>query len=81
VVAGVSDLFVVNLDGSGLTNLTNDAAGERSPAWSLVGEYIAFVSSEDSNPEVYLINSDGTGRLRLTNQVGLDDDPAWQPAR
>jgi TolB protein len=35
-------LYVVNVDGSGLTRITSDAAGDFSPRWSPDGKRIAF---------------------------------------
>jgi Tol biopolymer transport system component len=39
------DIFVVNVDGSGLTNLTKSYGGDWNPTWSSDGTRIAFVSS------------------------------------
>jgi Tol biopolymer transport system component len=72
------DLFVMATDGSGLVNLTNDAAPELSPAWSPDGTRIAFVAG-DPNAEIYVMNADGSARKRLTNNPGEDNFPAWSP--
>ena len=41
---GISDLYIVNTDGSHLTQLTNDRHGDLQPPWSPAGT-IAFASS------------------------------------
>src|SRR3989442_1141621 len=41
---GISDLFVVNADGSNLHRLTNDKYADLEPSWSPDGKTIAFVT-------------------------------------
>ncbi len=57
-------IYVVNSDGSGLTQLTN--TGERIPAWSPDGQHIVFVGGPTNN-EIYVMNADGSNVTYLTN--------------
>lgn len=50
------------------------------PAWSPVGNDIAFVATESGNDEVWLIHYDGTNARQLTrNQWEWDKHPSWSP--
>jgi TolB protein len=76
---GNSEIYVMNADGSGLRNLTNNPASDNDLACSPDGTRIAFVSDRDGNPEVYVMNADGSGVTRLTDNPGGDYAPAWSP--
>ena len=73
------DLYVINVDGSGETRITTDTTNEAQPAWSPLGNRIAFVSDRDGNNEIYLMNPDGGAVTRLTNDSASDEQPAWSP--
>jgi Tol biopolymer transport system component len=72
------DIFVINADGTGLTNLTHNSwYQDRRPAWSPDGTRIAFQSNRDGNDEIYLMNADGSNPLRLTWDDPSDQAPDW----
>src|SRR5437660_2896397 len=74
------DVYVMNVDGSGVTQLTHD--GTASPtAWSPNGQQIAFISTRDGDEEIYVMNTDGSGVTRLTHSPGRDegDRAGWSP--
>ena len=76
---GNEEIYLMNAEGSGLTNLTNNAANDFSPAWSPYGKKIAFTSYRDGNEEIYVMNADGSGQINLTNNAADDLYPAWSP--
>ena len=84
-LANNADIYVMNVDGSGVTNLTNNSdLLQKNPAWSPDGTKIAFLTrtSEVIGPdpyEIYLMNADGSDMTQLTNQSVWDDAPAWSP--
>lgn len=73
------DIWVINVDGTGAVQLTNDAAGDAAPAWSPDGRRIAFASRRGGAAEIMVMNADGKNVVRLTSNSVLDTGPAWSP--
>ncbi len=63
------------------TNLTNNPADDRSPAYSADGSRIAFVSDRSGRPDIWVMNWDGSGPHQVTtgDSSSSDADPAWSP--
>ena len=75
------EIFKMNADGSGVTNLTNTGPGvEERPVWSPAGNRIAFTKGAFTAAEVWTMNPDGTGQVRVTTNSFLDAQPSWQPS-
>jgi dipeptidyl aminopeptidase/acylaminoacyl peptidase len=81
---GPADIYVANVDGSGVRNITNingdfgDLAYQ--PRWSPDGSrFLFFRSTMTTPPDLCLMNSDGTGQTNLTSspdwEVGGDFSP------
>ena len=73
------EIYVMNADGTGQTNLTSNSAWDAQPAWSTDGSQIAFVSDRDGNDEIYVMSADGSNQTRLTSDPATDQQPAWSP--
>ncbi len=77
---GNDEIYVINVDGSGLTRLTNNAASDTSPSFSPDGTRLVFESNRDGRPQLYTMKSDGTDVKRLTTSNGDDRKPYWCPS-
>lgn len=73
------DIWVINLDGTGLTNLTHHPGADRYPAWSPDGKQIAFTSQRSGNEDIWVMNADGSNPVNLTQTPARDRYPMWSP--
>lgn len=73
------EIYVMNSNGTGQTNLTKNPSNDKNPRPSPDGKKIAFVTDEITIHDIAIMNYDGTGRKILTNRQGSDYDPRWNP--
>ncbi|HUP47819.1 MAG TPA: PDZ domain-containing protein [Thermoanaerobaculia bacterium] len=70
--AYANDLWVANLDGSGVRRLTSHPGVESRPTFSPDGAWIAFAGEYDGNTDVYIVPAEGGSPQRLTWHPGVD---------
>jgi Tol biopolymer transport system component len=75
----VEDIYVMNADGSGRRNLSNNARPNQTPQWSPDGTKITFVSVVNGKSTIFVMNADGTGQKPLTDGLRRSYGPAWSP--
>jgi TolB protein len=57
--------------------IRDSTLGGSNPVWSPDGQWIAFVSGESGNADIYLMRPDGTEVTHLTDDPARDADPSW----
>jgi hypothetical protein len=85
---GITDLYVVDVDGGNLRQLTNDRAGDLQPSWSPDGKWVVWTTErhvlrpdilELGRWQIAMINVE-TGEVRhIPEQAGLNINPMWAP--
>jgi Tol biopolymer transport system component len=85
------EIWLVNADGSGLTQLTHSASKRKrtdfdwseDPSWSSDGLRIAFDGQRNISAslggQIYVIRTNGAGERRVTQRPGPTFFPAWAP--
>jgi Tol biopolymer transport system component len=67
------DIYVMDVDGSNVTRLTENSVAEGLPTWSPDGDWIAFVrESAPGSWDIMAIKPDGTGEQKLIELGMLD---------
>jgi Tol biopolymer transport system component len=90
VADGNTDIYVANLDGTGLMRLTDDPATDQFPQWSPDGTTIVYDNGgpkeDPADPqysrtaEIYSVaTSGGSQPVRLTDSKGPDNAPSFSP--
>ncbi|MGH2606072.1 MAG: TolB family protein, partial [Anaerolineales bacterium] len=79
IASGRNEIYRVPVtnprDPSKLTN----SLGNKEPAYSRDGEWIAFTSTRDQNPEIYVMTFAGEEETNITKNPARDMQPDWQP--
>lgn len=74
------DIYLMNVDGTGVKRLTADSANSVQPAWSPDGAKIAFATDRDApEGEIYVMDTAGGNLVNLTHNPANDLTPAWSP--
>ncbi len=82
---GHFDVFTINIDGTGLTRLTQKRksngrwSNNESPSFSPDGRFITFISNRSGTKQVYIIRADGSDLKRITNDRHNYFHTQWSP--
>ena len=73
------DIFVADLNGNVVTQLTNEPGYDAEATVSPQGDKIVFTSTRSGDLELYTMNLDGTEVLQITDELGYDGGAFFSP--
>ncbi len=76
---GNTDIYLANVDGTGLERLTHDAAADRNPRCSRDRRHVVFVRGDGTERAIYRLDLATRTEHRLTPVGTFDYTPAWSP--
>lgn len=76
---GNVDIYVADIDGGNIVQLTDTPADEYSADWSPDGSQILYASATSGNDDVWVMNADGSNPVQLTDYDGVDGQCAFSP--
>lgn len=71
------EIYVMNVDGTAQTRITNNLFWDDSPSWSSDGR-LTFRSIRNSASHIWVMNADGSGETQVTAVAG-GSEPSWSP--
>ncbi len=76
---GATEVYVANVDGTGIVNLSLHDSDDSNPHWSPVSNLIAFDSFRAGERDVFAIGADGSTLRNITQNAADDYLPEWSP--
>lgn len=73
------DIFVADLNGNIVKQLTNSPGYDAEATVSPKGDKIVFTSTRSGDPELWVMNIDGTNAVQITNELGYDGGAFFSP--
>ncbi len=73
------DIFVADLKGNIVTQLTSEPGYDAEATVSPLGDKIVFTSTRSGDLELYTMNLDGTEVLQITDELGYDGGAFFSP--
>jgi len=76
-LAGGSDVFVIDVDGSPVRRLTRAPGEDTAAAWSPDGSKIVFTSERTGRPQVFVMDADGSNQRNISRTRSGDFATDW----
>lgn len=74
------DIFLMNADGSAVTNLSQHPHEDFNPQWAADGQRIIFTSLRSGTAQIFAYDLSSQQAMRITNNQSHDMDQVPQPA-
>jgi hypothetical protein len=74
---GKKQIWIMNIDGSEETVLTDDTYNSFHPRFSPDGKWIVYVSDAAGNKDIWIMRTDGSHKTQLTTNPSTDTYPVW----
>jgi len=71
------DIFITDITGAQIRQLTADSADNEDPTWSPDGRFIAFTTTRNGKRQIYVMDSDGSAQHLVANIKGNSFTPSW----
>lgn len=78
--SGNADIYLIDINGGGLTQLTTSSAHDMYPSWSPDGQRIVYQTNEGGDWEIAIIEISTKRVTPLTRNTCNDWGPSWSPA-
>lgn len=76
---GNADIYLIDINGNNLTQLTTSTAHDLYPSWSPDGSQIVYQTNEGGDQELMVINISTRETRMLTSNTCDDWGPTWSP--
>ena len=77
--SGAKELYLMDLDGGHLRQLTKDGSISLGPKFNRTGNLIAYTSYKTGYPDVWVIDLTASNRRRISYYPGLNSGPCFSP--
>ena len=77
--SGHKELYVMDIDGANVRQLTRDGSISNAPSWSYNNKQIAYTSYKSGYPDVYVIDIAKGKRTRIAAFPGINSGPSFSP--
>ena len=75
----IKEIYSIDFDGHGLTQITTHGSICLSPEWSSDGKSITYTCFKKRNPDLYVYNIGRRNFRILSSREGVNGSPSWSP--
>ena len=73
------DIFLIDITGGQLRQLTHGEGSNEDPAWSPDGRFLAFSSTRGGRSQIWVMDADGSAPRLMVDVSGASVTPHWSP--